>query len=115
MNFPRRWLPLALAAGIAFYIGLYLWGMHSEGYQFLNQAVRKSTEIQRRVGSVQSVRISFMGGYRERFVDSDRRVTMSLNVVGDKGSVTIDAAAKKANGVWSVSKASINGQPVEMN
>ena len=98
-----------------FYVGLYFWGTHSEGYRFLDQAVRGSPLIQQRVGTVQSVKMSFLGGYREKFVDSDRRETMTLNIAGSKGSVTVKATAKRANGTWSVSEASIDGERVSLN
>ena len=116
MNVPsRRWVPVVVAAFAAFYIGLYFWGTHSEGYQFLDQAVRKSSVIQQRVGTVESVRMSFLGGYRERFVDSNKWTTMTLNVNGNKGNVTVKAGAKKINGVWSVSEASIGGERVSLD
>jgi len=111
----RRWVPVVIAACVAFYVGLYFWGMHSEGYQFLDQAIRKSPAIQQRVGDVQNVRMSFLGGYRERFVGSNKSTTMTLVVVGSKGTVTVKAAAKKANGTWSVSAASSDGERVTLN
>jgi hypothetical protein len=115
----RRWILIALAAAVVFYVGLYLWGTHSEGYRFLDQVVRESPEIRQRVGDVKTVRMSFLNGYREKFVNSEsttsKTVTMTLNVVGSKKSLNVKAVAKETNGTWKVSEASIDGELVKLN
>ena len=115
----RRWIPFVVLAFIVFYIALYFWGSHSEGYKFLDKAVRVSPEIQRRVGDVQSVHMSFLGGYTEKFVTSEsstsKTVKMTLDVVGSKGNVAVKVVSKETNGVWSVSDASINGEQINLN
>lgn len=111
----RRWAIAAVAACAIFYLGLYFWGAHSEGYRFLEDAIRSSPAIQQRVGDVQSVRLSFFGGYRERFVDSNIRTTMVLNVTGSRAAVAVQASATKTDGKWAVSNASIGGETVKLD
>jgi hypothetical protein len=107
------------AAFVAFYVGLYFCGMHSEGYRFLDQAVRNSPAIKTRVGDVQRVRLSFPGGYSEKFVNSESRqfktVAMTLNVVGSKRALDVKAIAKEIDGTWTVFDASIDGRRINLN
>jgi hypothetical protein len=116
---PRRWIPVVALAFAAFYIGLYFWGTHSDGYRFLGHAVRKSPAIRQLVGDVQSVRLSVLGGYSEKFVNSEttksRTVPMTLNVIGTKKGLSVKAIAKEADGIWTVSDASIGGQRINLN
>lgn len=94
---------------------LYVWGAHSEGYEFLEQAVRKSPSIQQRVGNVQTVRLSIFGGYHDKTVGSKEWMTMTLHVTGSRGAATVTAAAKKVDDVWSVTDASIDGERFRLN
>lgn len=115
----RRWIPLVALTLVIFYIGLYFWGTHSEGYRFLDHAVRKSQVIRQLVGDVRSVRLSVLGGYSEKFVSSEttksRTVAMTLNVIGSKKGLSVKAIAKETNGIWTVSDASIDGQRINLN
>jgi hypothetical protein len=112
---PRIWVPIALLAGVIFYVGIYLWGAHSDGYKFLDQTIRSAPRIHERLGDVQTVRLSFLGGYRDKTVGSKEWVTMTLHVTGQKGAATVVASAKNVSGAWSVTDASIDGEPVSLN
>jgi hypothetical protein len=91
---------------------LYVWGTHSAGYVFLDQAVRKSSSIQLIVGDVRSVRLR---GYHDKTDGSKEWVTMTLHVTGSKGEVTVTAAAKRVNDIWSVTGASVGGERIDLN
>jgi Cytochrome oxidase complex assembly protein 1 len=112
---PRLWVPIALLSSIVFYIGLYVWGAQSDGYKFLDQTIRSAPSIRERLGDVATVRLSFFGGYRDKTAGSTEWLTMTLHVAGQKGTATVVAEAKKTNEVWSVTNASINGDPVKLN
>ena len=112
---PRIWLPVALAGCVVFYVGIYFLGAQSDGYKFLDQTIRSAPNIRERVGNVQNVRLSFFGGYRDKTVGSKEWLTMTLNVRGQKGAATVVADAKKVDGAWSVTNASIDGSPVSLN
>jgi len=111
----RNWIPVLAVAAVLFYVGVYLWGAHSEGFRFMSEEIRQSPVIQQRVGDVQSVRLSFLGGYREKFVGDHIRTTMMLDVRGSKGSASVEASAKKVNGTWAISDASIDGDRVRLD
>jgi hypothetical protein len=113
----RRWVLLFLIAGalIAFEIGSQYWAVHSEGYAFLVQSMKESPAIRQRVGDVREVGINTFGGFREKFVGSSEWTTITLDVTGSKGVVTVKASAQKHNGVWVVSDATIDGQRIELD
>lgn len=111
----RRWALLVPVVFVVFYVGLHFWGVHSEGYAFLTRTITHSATIQQRVGDVQSTRLSLLGGYSEKFVGSNKNTTMTIDVVGQRGTVAVKASAEKINGLWRVSEASINGECVTLN
>jgi hypothetical protein len=111
----RHWVVIAAIAGVIFYVALYVSGAHSEGYKFLDHAIRSAPGIQERLGDVKTVGLSFTGGYRDKFVGDNEWLTMKLKVSGQKGSGTVAASAKKINGVWSVTDASMDGSPISLN
>ena len=98
-----------------FYVGIYWLGAQSDGFKFLAQTIRSAPSIHERIGDVQTVRLSFFSGYRDKTIGSNEWLTMTLRVRGQKGAGTVVADAKKVNGVWSVTKAAIDGDPVSLN
>jgi hypothetical protein len=111
----RTWAVIAACFCVALFIGLRISALSSDGYQFLDQTIRRSSQIQSLVGDVNAVKLSYLGEYRQKAVGADRWLTMTLNVTGQKGSTTIRASAKKIGGAWSVTSSSINGEPVKLN
>ena len=107
--------PLSVVVFIVFYFGVYFWGSQSDGFRFLDNAIRSSTEIHRRVGKVQSVRMNFWRGYQEKYIDSDKTVMMTLDVKGSNRAVRIRAVVKRINGVWSIYESTIDGDRVTLN
>lgn len=77
--------------------------------------IRKSAAIQRRVGEMQRVRLGILDDYRQSLVGPDRWVKMTLHVVGSTGSVRVKIRSSKANGIWTVTDASIDGEPINLN
>ncbi len=67
------------------------------------------------MGEIEGVKLSYFGAYRQKFVGSDRWVTMTFNVAGNRRAATIVASAKKIDGAWSVTSSSIDGEPVSLN
>ena len=100
--------------GVALYFGLRIYAISSDGYKFLDQAIRRSSEVQTRLGDIEAVRLSYIGHWRERASGPNTWVTMTLNVTGRKGAATIDASAKNISGNWSVTSSSIDGEPIDL-
>ena len=89
-------------------------GSHSEGFHFLEQRIRASQQMQGLVGRVQRVSLPALGRYREKFVGSDRWVSLIVEVQGDKGSVRVDAQLQRHNGVWVVTGSSVGTQSIDL-
>jgi hypothetical protein len=111
----RTWVVIVACFCVAMFVGLRISALTSDGYQFLDQAIRRSPQIQARLGEVEAVQVSYLGEYRQKAVGADRWLTMTLNVTGRKDSATIRASAKKIGGAWSVTSWSISGEPVSLN
>ena len=115
MTKQSRWLLVAVALGIVLWVTAVFWGSHSEGFQFVEGKIRKSQEIQSRIGNVRNVTLPVFGRYREKFVGSDKWVKMIVDVEGDKGAVTISTALQKENDVWTITESSIGAQHIDLN
>jgi hypothetical protein len=94
---------------------VYVAGAHSEGFKFLDQAIRVAPSVIEQLGDITTIRLSFVGGYRDKTVGENEWLTMKLNVSGGKASGTIAASAKKINGVWSVTDAALDGHPISLH
>ena len=110
----RTWVVIVACFCVAMFIGLHISALSSDGYLFLDQAIRRSPQIQARLGEVEAVQVSYLGEYRQKTVGADRWLTMTLNVTGRKDSATI-RASKKIRGAWSVTSSSIGREPVSLN
>jgi hypothetical protein len=115
VNVPRRlWLPLVLIA-CTFSVGLHFHKAHGEAFEFVNQTVRRSPAIQRRVGEVQEVRLGILESYKERYVGSTELVSMTLHVVGSSGSAQVKVNSRRVNGLWAITDASIGEESINLN
>ena len=110
-----RWILTAIAFFVVMWAAAIYWGSHSEGFQLLQGRIRASPDIQSRVGNVRQVALPIFGLYREKFADSDRWVRMTVEVEGDRGSVTVRAVMRKRNDVWKITESSIGGQQIDLN
>jgi hypothetical protein len=111
----RTWIFGVVCLGVLLYVGVRVAAESSDGYKFLDQAIRRAPQIQSRLGQIESVQLSYIGGVRLRAVASQRWVTLTLNVVGNKGAAKVVASAERRGGVWSVTAASLDGEPIALN
>jgi hypothetical protein len=112
---PRTWILCIVCFGVLLYVGLRVSAESSDGYKFLDQTIRRAPQVQSRLGEVEGVKLSYFGAYRQRFVGSDRWLTMTFNVTGNRRGATIVASAKKVGGSWLVTSSSIDGEPISLN
>lgn len=110
-----RRILLAVALGAVMWAAVLFWGSHSEGFHFLEGKIRTSQEIQSRVGIVQRVKLPVFGRFREKFVGSDKWVWMTVDVTGDKGTVTMRTALQKKNSVWKITESYIGDQKIDLH
>ena len=111
----RTWILCIVIFAALLYVGGRIAAESSDGYRFLDQAVRHAPQLQSRLGQIESVRLSYLGTMRLRTVDSHRWVTLTLDVVGNRGNATVVASAERRGGVWSVTASSIDGEPIILN
>ncbi|HEV7611865.1 MAG TPA: hypothetical protein VGO37_08330 [Steroidobacteraceae bacterium] len=111
----KRWVLLAGVLGVVMWAIAVFWGMHSEGFHFVEGKIRASQEIQNRVGIVQNITLPVSGKYREKFVGSDKWVWMTVDVAGDKGTVTLRTALQKENNIWRITQSSIGDQKIDLH
>jgi hypothetical protein len=103
------------------YAGIRVSAESSDGYKFLDQTIRSAPQVQSRLGQIEAVKLSYFGRINLRAVGSvpgvgpDRWVTMTFNVVGNRGAATVVASAERKGGVWSVTASSIDGRRVSLN
>jgi len=109
------WIALTACFGAFIFGGLHQFALSSDGYRFLNLAVRHSPQIQARLGDIEEVGLSYFGTLRLRAVGADRWVTMTLNVTGQRGSATVEASARKTGDTWIVTGASMDHKPIMLN
>lgn len=93
----------------------YLWGASGEAFQYVERKIKASSAIELKVGQVKQISLDPVGGYREKFVNANKTAYMAVNVIGDKGKVTIKIVAKKADGAWEVREASTDGQSIDLD
>jgi hypothetical protein len=117
MKIPTRfWVGAVSIAGVLFYVvETHVSASHSEGYKFLEQAIRAAPNIRGRVGDVTSVELSWTREYRYKTVGDNEWVWMNFNVKGSKGSGTVAASAQRLDGVWSIAEASMDGHPIALH
>lgn len=108
-------MALVIAAGVVFYVGVYVWGMHSSAYKYLDSVVRRSPEIHRLVGAVKSVRLAVVGGYSENYTYETTRATITLVVDGSRGEVTVRAKVEEIGGNWKILETWINGKSAALD
>ena len=112
---PRTWVLIVVCFGIALFVGLRISALSSDGYRFLDETIRRAPQLQSRLGEIEGVKLSYFGAYRQKAVGSDRWVTMTFNVTGNRRAATVLASAKKVGGSWSVTSSSIDGEQVSLN
>ncbi len=108
-------MALAIAGGIGLYVVVWLYGSHSEAFEFVDHTMHTSAAIHDRVGDVQEVHLGMFDGYSERFAGSERRAWMTVRVVGNRGTVKVKAYVRKSGGTWTVTDASVAGEHVSLN
>ena len=102
------------ALGLLLYVGIYAYALHSEGFKFVKSALESSHAIQERVGGVQKVKLSVFGSFKEKNFNSDKVMTMKVNVIGGTSTVTVDIKASRKDGTWKIDEALVASVPITL-
>jgi hypothetical protein len=100
--------------GLLLYVGIYMYALHSDGFKFVEQTIKSSHNIERRVGSVEKIDFPFFFSFKQKNVNMDEIVTMTVQAVGAKGEAILDVKAVRVAGVWKIDNASIDGVPISL-
>lgn len=111
----RTWILLVICFGVILYVGVRVSAESSDGFKFLDQAIRRAPQVQSRLGQVEEVRLSYVGGTSLRAVGSHQWVTMTFYVVGNKSTATVVASAERRGEVWTVTASWLDGRPISLN
>jgi hypothetical protein len=115
MNFTwRTKIAAIIIFAMVLCVGMRIAAQSSDGFKFLSDVIRQSPQIRARLGDVDSVRLSYIGEIRLRAVGADRWEKFTLEVTGKMASATVVASVTKSGGLWSVTEASIHGEPVNL-
>lgn len=110
-----KWVLVACIFGVILYASIYFGASRGEAFKFVKEQISSSSVMEARLGAIQQVTLDPVGGYRERFVNSNKSAHMTVDVVGVKGKASVKIFAKKSNGSWQVVDASIDGQSVQLS
>lgn len=109
--------PIGVMAGgaMALYFLVYAIGSSSEPFEYAEAAIKASPEIRAIVGEVEDVSLKPLKGLRYRTRSEGRGdADMSLLVSGSKREAMIKVTFRRHQGVWSLTQATLDGQPVNL-
>src|SRR5688572_8381722 len=90
-----RAVALATFFGAALYSVVYFMASHSEAFEFAEQKIKNSPAIKAQVGGIKEVRLALLGPYDQKTVNSDKWVSMAIDVSGTAMSIELDLKMKK--------------------
>lgn len=102
------------ALGLLLYVGIYAYALNSEGFKFVKSALESSHAMQERVGGVQKIKLSLFGNFKEQNFNSDKIVTMKVNVIGGTSTVTVDIKASRKDEVWKIDETLVDSVPITL-
>jgi hypothetical protein len=65
----RTWVMIAACFGVALFVGLRISALSSDGYQFLDQTIRRAPQVESRLGEIDGVKPSYFGPTDRRLWD----------------------------------------------
>lgn len=86
----------------ALYFSVYVLAWRSEGFRFLSERIRASSEVKERIGDVISVRPGLWGGYSENYTNDNRLLSIVVVARGSRGNAVINATAENRGGFWNL-------------
>lgn len=102
-------------AAVVIYVIFHLWLPYSEGFKFIEQAVKNSPQVQARVGEVHKVTPMALGPHRFRYSNADQVVSLEVSVSGSRQSIGLNVEASKTNGVWAIVRSTSDEQALDLN
>lgn len=110
-----KWIVLAALFGAMLYVTVYFMASHGDAFIFAEQAIKNSQILQSQIGRIERVRLSPFGSYKEKYVDADKWVTMTVEVTGTVKTIILNMKMKKTSSGWMIEQALIDGNPLVLN
>ena len=107
----NKWTRRLIVVGVIFLAGYpigYLLEVKSGAYAQAEKFVRVSPLARESFGEIQRVTLRWPGKFSESDLSGDAELSLAVQGSGRKG--TANVTLTKANGIWSVSSAAIDGQ-----
>jgi len=92
--------------------GGYIYALNSEAFRFVKGVLENSPAISQRVGAGIKVTLPLFGAFKEKYVNSNTTVTMTVVVRGSIKSIPVKVIATCKNRLWKVESVSIDGVPI---
>lgn len=101
---------LAILAAAILAVGTladYVVGVRSSAFSFAQTALRESHALQARVGTVSEVNLRKFWGFSQKSGYGNSTASLTVTVVGERGSEYATLSLRQVNGQWTLVKASI--------
>lgn len=102
----KRWACFVAALAITLTIVDYLAGINSDAMSFARNTLQESSVLQRRIGSLRSVDLRWLWGFREKSGFAGDKATLYLSVTGTTGKERIVMDLQDIGGQWRVIRSS---------
>lgn len=107
-------ISIVLTLGVLLYIGVYIWGSHSEAFKFVERTAKSSQALRSQIGEVKQVRLDLFGFYSEKHVNSKETVRMTVIVSGALKTIKLNVLVEKTPEGWQIEKSTINEKPISL-
>jgi len=61
--------------GLLLYAGIFAYALHSDSFKFVEKTIKDSHNVEALVGNIQSVNLSLLCSFKEKYVNSDEFAT----------------------------------------
>src|SRR4026208_2344154 len=84
----------------------YIAGVNSDAMASAREALQGSRALQQRIGSLRSVDLHWLGGFRRKSASAGSEATLKLSITGAKGKEDMVVDLQEIGGHWTVLRTS---------
>lgn len=103
----KRWLCFVALLVVSLSTVDYVAGINSDAMSFARKTLQESSVLQRRIGSLRSVDLRWLWGFREKSGFAGARATLYLSIEGSTGKERIVMDLQEVDGHWRVIRTSL--------
>lgn len=98
----RRHVILFCLVSFLVFGAVYLHATTNEAFEFGSHFVAEDARVVKLTGSQRAQRLLFWRGFSYSFGDGDGEASMTLRVIGERGTFDVPVVLKKRQGKWGV-------------